>query len=154
VFQAKVADEEGAYLRTGDLGFLRSGEVFVTGRIKDLIVVNGRNIYPQDVEANVARVDPRFQITVAFGVPASNSEELVVVIEAQCAEMYKDSYFDLVERARSSVVQEFGICPYVHVGPKRTVPTTTSGKVRRQEAKRMFLANELPAYEFDPIPAM
>ncbi|MGB9227376.1 fatty acyl-AMP ligase [Mycobacterium sp.] len=154
VFQAKVADETGTYLRTGDLGFLRSGELFVTGRIKDLIIVNGRNIYPQDVEANVVRADPRFQIAVAFSVPASNSEQLVVVVEAVYAEMCKDSYFDLIERARSSVVREFGICPHVHVGPKRTVPTTTSGKVRRQEAKHMFLANELPAYEFDPVPAM
>src|SRR5262249_8641041 len=129
-------------------------ELFVTGRLKDLIIVNGRNIYPQDVEANVVRADPRFRITIAFSVPASSSEQLVVVAEAKSPGMSQASYSDLIKRTCSIVLPDFGIRPDVHVCPKRTVPTTTSGKVRRQETKRLFLANQLPAYEFDPIPAM
>ena len=66
VFHARLAGEDGEYLRTGDLGFMRSGELFVTGRIKDLIIVSGRNIYPQDVEATVMRADPAFRIAAAL----------------------------------------------------------------------------------------
>jgi hypothetical protein len=56
----------------------------------------------------------------------------------------------MVETIRASVASEFGIRPHVHIGPKRTVPTTTSGKIRRQETRRMFLANKLPSVQIDP----
>ena len=143
VRRARLAGEVGEYLRTGDLGFVRSGELFVTGRIKDLIIVNGRNIYPQDVEAAVVRADPAFRIAVAFSIPGDNSEQLCVVAEVGHREVPRRCTLEMVEAIRSSVTSEFGIGPHVHIGPKRTIPTTTSGKVRRQEARRMFLANEL-----------
>ena len=60
MFRTRLDGDERDYLRTGDLGFMQSGELFVTGRIKDLIIVDGRNIYPHDVEAAVVRTDPRF----------------------------------------------------------------------------------------------
>lgn len=143
VFHATVAGEKGEYLRTGDLGFVRSGELFVTGRIKDLIIVNGRNIYPQDVEANVGRADPAFRIAAAFSIPDENSEQLCVVAEVAHRQVSALLHSQMVEAIRASVTSEFGIRPHVHIGPKRTVPTTTSGKVRRQETRGMFLANEL-----------
>ncbi len=150
VFRAKIAGEKGEYLRTGDLGFVRSGELFVTGRIKDLIIVNGRNIYPQDVEANVGRADSAFRISAAFSIPDKNSEQLCVVAEVGHRQVSAALHSQLVETIRASVTSEFGIRPHVHIGPKRTVPTTTSGKVRRQEARRMFLANELRSVQIDP----
>jgi acyl-CoA synthetase (AMP-forming)/AMP-acid ligase II len=149
VFHAKPAGEEGEYLRTGDLGFVRSGELFVTGRIKDLIIVNGRNIYPQDVEANVGRADPAFRIAAAFSIPDKNSEQLCVVAEVAHRQVSAQLHSQMVEAIRASVTSEFGVRPHVHIGPKRTVPTTTSGKVRRQETRRMFLANELPSVQLD-----
>jgi acyl-CoA synthetase (AMP-forming)/AMP-acid ligase II len=136
-------------LRTGDLGFVRSGELFVTGRIKDLIIVNGRNIYPQDVEANVGRADPAVRIAVAFSIPGDNSEQLCVIAEVGQPQVSAQVHARLVEAIRASVTSEFGIRPRVHIGPKRTVPTTTSGKVRRQEARRMFLADELISVPID-----
>ena len=150
VFHARLADEVGEYLRTGDLGFMRSGELFVTGRIKDLIIVNGRNIYPQDVEAAVVHADPAFRIAAAFSIPDESSEQLCVVAEVGHREVSTELYAEMVESIRSSVISELGIRPYVHICPKRTIPTTTSGKVRRQEARRMFLANELRSFPADP----
>jgi acyl-CoA synthetase (AMP-forming)/AMP-acid ligase II len=149
VFGARIAGELGAYLRTGDLGFVRSGELFVTGRIKDLIIVNGRNIYPHDVEANVGRADPAVRIAVAVSIPDDNSEQLCVIAEVGQPQVTAQVHARLVDAIRASVTSEFGIRPHVHIGPKRTVPTTTSGKVRRQEARRMFLADELPSVPID-----
>jgi acyl-CoA synthetase (AMP-forming)/AMP-acid ligase II len=137
VFGARIAGQLGAYLRTGDLGFLRDGELFVTGRIKDLVIVNGRNIYPQDVEANVTGVDAGIRLAVAFSIPGADTERLCVVVEAQ------DGTAALADAIRASVTAEFGVRPHVYIAPKRTIPTTTSGKVRRQETRRMFLAGEL-----------
>ncbi len=144
VFTAKLADDEGAYLRTGDLGFLRAGELFVTGRIKDLVIVNGRNIYPQDVEG-VVRAHPDLRLAVAFSVPNDSTEQLCVVAETGHREVSAQLHSTMSEAIRTSVISEFGIRPHVHIAPKRTIPTTTSGKVRRQETRRMFLANELPS---------
>lgn len=149
VFGARIAGELGGYLRTGDLGFVRSGELFVTGRIKDLIIVNGRNIYPQDVEANVGRVDPSIRMAAAFSIPGDNSEQLCVIAEVGQPQVAAQVHARLVEAIRASVTSEFGIRPRVHIGPKRTVPTTTSGKVRRQETRRMFLAGELVSVPID-----
>ena len=109
VFHARLADEEGEYLRTGDLGFVRSGELFVTGRIKDLIIVNGRNIYPQDVEAAVLHADPAFRIAAAFSIPGDSSEQLCVVAEVGHRELSTELYAEMVEAIRSSVTSEFGI---------------------------------------------
>ena len=152
VFGARITGELGEYLRTGDLGFVRSGELFVTGRIKDLIIVNGRNVYPQDVEANVGRADPAVRMAVAFSIPGDNSEQLCVIAEVGQPQVSAQVHARLVEAIRASVTSEFGIRPRVHIGPKRTVPTTTSGKVRRQESRRMFLADELVSVPID-LPA-
>ena len=149
VFHARLAGAEGEYLRTGDLGFIRSGELFVTGRIKDLIIVSGRNIYPHDVEATVMRTDPAFRIAAAFSIDGDSSEELCVVAEAGYQDVTAELYSKMVEAIRSSVTSEFGIRPHVHICPKRTIPTTTSGKVRRQETRRMFLANVLRSFEIN-----
>jgi acyl-CoA synthetase (AMP-forming)/AMP-acid ligase II len=149
VFGARIAGELGEFLRTGDLGFIRSGELFVTGRIKDLIIVNGRNIYPQDVEANVRRADPAVRQAVAFSIPGDNSEQLCVVAEVGQPQLAAQVHARLVEAIRASVTSEFGVRAHVHIGPKRTVPTTTSGKVRRQEARRLFLADELVSVPID-----
>jgi acyl-CoA synthetase (AMP-forming)/AMP-acid ligase II len=149
VFGARIVGELGEYLRTGDLGFIRSGELFVTGRIKDLIIVNGRNIYPQDVEANVGCADPAVRLAVAFSIPGDTSEQLCVVAEVGQPQVTAQVHARLVEAIRASVTSEFGVRPHVHIGPKRTVPTTTSGKVRRREARRMFLADELVSVPID-----
>ena len=151
VFGAELAGEEGAYLRTGDLGFVREGELFVTGRIKDLVIVNGRNIYPQDVEGAVVRANPDFRLAVAFSIPDKSSEQLCVVAETGQRDVSAELHSTMLQAIRSSIVAEFGIRPHVHIAPKRTIPTTTSGKVRRQETRRMFLANELRSVQIDAV---
>ena len=143
VFHARLQGDNGNYLRSGDLGFMRDNELFVTGRIKDLIIVSGRNIYPHDVEASAVRADPSLRRAVAFSVPGEGTERLIVVAEAVFTQISTDCHSKLADAVRSSVTSEFGVGPDVRIWPRRTIPTTTSGKVRRQEAKRLFLADAL-----------
>jgi len=147
VFDARLPGDERSYLRTGDLGFLQSGELYVTGRIKDLIISSGRNIYPQDVEAAVMRADSALRGAAAFAV---EGERLVVLAEAT-KRTSPESYPAMVDNIRSSVTSEFGVGPDVHICSERTIPTTTSGKVRRQEAKRMFLADAIRLLHSDSL---
>ena len=74
-------------------------------------------------------------------MPGDGTERLIVVAEAVFAQISTDCHAKLAEAIRSSVTSEFGVGPDVHICPRRTIPTTTSGKVRRQEAKRLFLAD-------------
>ncbi|MFG2132525.1 fatty acyl-AMP ligase [Streptomyces sp. NPDC048751] len=149
-FGATTADGDGPYLRTGDLGFLLDGELFVTGRLKDLIVVNGRNHHPVDIERACEAAVPgiRRNCGAAFAVegPAGQPERLVVVYEADPApaEQAEERYAALLDGIGRAVSAEVGVTPYavVLVRP-RTAPKTSSGKVQRWLARRQYLAGEL-----------
>jgi acyl-CoA synthetase (AMP-forming)/AMP-acid ligase II len=153
VFHARLPGDERDYLRTGDLGFLLSGELFVTGRIKDLIIVDGRNIYPHDVEAAVVRADPAVRTVAAFSIDGVRRETICVVAEVHYQAVSQKLHTRIVEAIRSHVTAEFGVRPHIQLSPKRTIPTTTSGKVRRQQARQMFLANGLRCLAIDSTAA-
>ena len=85
-FQARLADSgDGPFLRTGDLGFVHDGELFVTGRLKDLLIIRGRNHYPQDIELTVQQSHPSLRpgCGAAFAVEVDNAERLVIVQEVE-----------------------------------------------------------------------
>ncbi|MER7788072.1 fatty acyl-AMP ligase [Streptomyces sp. NPDC097640] len=145
-FGATTTTGDGPYLRTGDLGFLQDGELFPAGRLKDLIVVNGRNYHPVDIErvceTEVAAI--RRNCGAAFAVEDDEgaAERLVLVYEADPAE--EAQYAVAIEGIRRAVSMELSVPPYtvVLVRP-RTIPKTSSGKVQRWLARRRFLAGEL-----------
>ena len=130
----------GAWLRTGDLGYLAEGDLIVCGREKDVLFAAGRNIFPQDVEAAVAEVHPG--CAVAFGVPG---ERLVVAVESTGEP-------DVVRRTViAAVAREVGLTPVaVPVLPRHRLPRTSSGKLRRAETRRQYLAGELDTTERRP----
>ncbi|HBL30259.1 MAG TPA: non-ribosomal peptide synthetase, partial [Acidobacteria bacterium] len=146
-FHARLAHfPSRTFLRTGDLGFLRDGELFVTGRLKDLIIVRGRNHYPQDLEATAAASHPALVTGAgaAFSVegPAGESVALVQEIDprrtAEAAEA--------LDALRESVVEAHEI-PLAGVVLVKTgaLPKTTSGKVQRRLCRRLFEEGALPA---------
>lgn len=142
-FGATIAGESGdrAYLRTGDLGALVDGELVITGRIKDLIIIRGRNLYPQDLEHAAASVLPSGCLSAAF--EGTVSQPLVgLVAEVDTARAAPADLVDLAERLRRSVTDEF-LLPELGVAliRKGTLPRTTSGKVQRGLA-RSLLADE------------
>ncbi|GAA0225989.1 fatty acyl-AMP ligase [Cryptosporangium japonicum] len=135
------------WLRTGDLGVLVDGELYVTGRIKDLIIVDGRNHYPQDVEATVEDADPvvgRHRVA-AFAVPVAGGEGMVVVAEvSRRARTWTSS--SVVSAIRSAVSSRHGVSLHdvVLVVPN-DVPRTSSGKVARSATRQRYLDGALVA---------
>jgi acyl-CoA synthetase (AMP-forming)/AMP-acid ligase II len=133
------------YLRTGDLGFESDGELFVAGRLKDLIIVNGRNIYPEDVEVVAETVDRRI---VRGGVAAFEHSLGNVAGIAILAELSNDSAAvaeELALRIRQLVTTEVEAeVIYVGLLPPRRLPRTTSGKIARAECRRQLELSELP----------
>jgi acyl-CoA synthetase (AMP-forming)/AMP-acid ligase II len=137
---------EGPYLRTGDLGFLHEGHVYVTGRLKDLLIVRGRNYYPQDVEMTVENVHPGLRQGggAAFAVKAGGAEQLVVVHEVQRRELPGVDWNEVIKTIRADVAREHGIrASAVILIKKSSIPKTSSGKIMRSETRRQFLAGEL-----------
>jgi acyl-CoA synthetase (AMP-forming)/AMP-acid ligase II len=144
-FAALVNGSEiGRFLRTGDLGFRLKEEIFVTGRIKDLIVIDGRNLYPQEIEATVSRCvnDLAHGATAAFGVDFDGKERLVIVHEVTTQSVAR--LREIVQRILHSVSQEHGVrTDGVALVRPHTIPKTTSGKIRRRECKRAFVEDTL-----------
>lgn len=146
---------EGPFLRTGDLGFLRDGELFITGRLKDLIVICGRNYYPQDIEKSVQESHPRLRPNggVAFSIEIDGREQLVVAHEVERSRGDLDAD-DIITAIRQAVTEEHDLEPYcVALLKPGSVLRTSSGKVRRCACREAFLSNRLQvlAYWTTPI---
>jgi amino acid adenylation domain-containing protein len=145
VFRARLADDdEGTFLRTGDLGFFDGDELFITGRLKELIIIRGRNHHPHDIELTVERSHPAFLpgSGVAFSVEAEDGESLVVVHELK--RRAEGEAAAAVEAARRAVVEEHEIRLHEIVLVRAgTIPRTTSGKVRRFACRERYLSRAL-----------
>jgi 8-amino-7-oxononanoate synthase len=146
-FRARLADNgEGPFLRTGDLGFIHAGQLFVTGRLKDLIIIRGRNHYPQDIERTVERSHEalRAGCGAAFAVEVGDEERLVVVQEIERQYIRKLDAEAVIGAIRQSVSREHEIQAYAVVLLKTSsLPKTTSGKVRRHLCREHFIQGSL-----------
>jgi acyl-CoA synthetase (AMP-forming)/AMP-acid ligase II len=146
-FNSYLADTgEGPFLRTGDLGFLRDGELFVTGRIKDTIIIRGQNYYPQDIELTVAQSHPALRpyCGAAFAIDLDNSERLVIVQELERSYLRKLDVTEVVESIRQAVTAEHNLSIYATVLVKTgSIPKTSSGKIQRHACKAGFLTGTL-----------
>ncbi len=137
-YWGEPAPPEGSWLRTGDLGYLTAGELVVCGREKDVLFAAGRNIYPQDVEAAAAQVPGvRPGGAAAFAVSNQDSDRLVVVVEARAQDAAA-----VRQQVADTVLDEVSLSAEVIVVPLGALPKTSSGKLRRAEARRTYLANE------------
>jgi acyl-CoA synthetase (AMP-forming)/AMP-acid ligase II/acyl carrier protein len=146
-FQATLADDEsdGPYLRTGDLGFLLDRELFVTGRAKDLIILQGKNHYPQDIERTVEESHPAVAqgSSAAFAIEAAGRERLVVVAEVEREHRNKnlDSTLTAVRQAVATH-HDVAVWSVVLIRPM-SIPKTSSGKIQRHACREQFLADSL-----------
>lgn len=155
-FQAYLADTDVSvtaagrspepFLRTGDLGFIKDGELFVTGRIKDAIIIQGRNHYPQDIELTVEKSHPalRTGCGAAFSVEIKGEERLVVVQEVERSYLRKLDVDEVLGNIHQAVSAEHDLRVYAAVLIKTgTIPKTSSGKIQRQACRQKFLNNTL-----------
>lgn len=138
-----------SYYRTGDLGFYHADELYITGRIKDVIIIRGRNLYPQDIErcALKASEDMAGAFAAAFSVHSEDSETLIVVLEVK-GRPKPDQIQALQDKVHAAVTNEFNVAPeQVFIGPQLTIPRTTSGKVQRFACKEAWLNNTLRSFK-------
>ncbi|MCJ9729074.1 fatty acyl-AMP ligase, partial [Bradyrhizobium sp. PRIMUS42] len=130
-----------SFMRTGDLGFLDGGELFVVGRIKDLIIIRGTNYYPQDIELTVERTHPEFRKNggAAFSVEIEGREELVVLQELKRGWKKADTS-NCLDACRTGIAREHGLSPCsILLVAGGAIPKTSSGKVQRRLARTKFL---------------
>jgi len=132
---------ENSWLNTGDLGYVVGERIFLTGREKDLIIVNGRNIWPQDLEY-LAHQQPEVRPgdALAFGVPGPDGSDLTVLV-VQCRETDEAKRADLKKRIRARVQAEIGVDCIVELVPLHTLPRTSSGKLSRSKAQQNYIAS-------------
>ncbi|WP_293079525.1 AMP-binding protein [Moorena sp. SIO3H5] len=146
-FNAYLADTGlGPWLRSGDLGFIQDGELFVTGRLKDLIIIRGRNHYPQDIELTAEKSHPALRPAygAAFSVEVEEREQLVIVQEVSRNYLRKLDVDEVVEAIRSAVSLEYQLQVYAVLLLKtNSIPKTSSGKVQRHACRAGFLNNSL-----------
>ncbi len=136
----------GPFLRTGDLGLTNRGHLFVTGRLDDLLIVNGRNLYPQDIEDVVGQVHPALAGTagVAVAVDCDHRERLVVIQGVRDTLLDGLTLAELTVRVRSAVARAFDLpAPEVVFVERRGIHRTTSGKVQRRSMRKSFLENRI-----------
>jgi fatty-acyl-CoA synthase len=127
------------WLNTGDLAYLAGDQVVITGRNKDLIIINGRNIWPQDIEFLVEQQpEIRSRDAAAFSIPGIGGEDTVVLV-VQCRHFEDTERCRLVEVLRGRVREEFGIDCMVELVPPHTLPQTSSGKISRTKARADFM---------------
>jgi fatty-acyl-CoA synthase len=134
----RAIQRNDGFIDTGDLGYLVNGQLVVTGRSKDLILYNGRNIWPQDVEWAAERVDPLKPGQVAaFGLVGDGEDQLIVLV--QCGLLEAEARAALCHRVMSAVSEAVGISARVVLVGPRDLPLTSSGKLSRSRAKALFL---------------
>jgi len=159
-FQATIAATgEGPFLRTGDLGFMVEGELYVDGRIKDLVIIDGQNHHPNDIEQTAEESHPLVRVggTAAFSILVNEKEQLVVMVEVERASRgqpnapavsREEAQKQINEIVRSEVSAQHGI--RVHdlvLLPPSSLPKTSSGKIQRHAARKLYfeLKNPSPA---------
>jgi acyl-CoA synthetase (AMP-forming)/AMP-acid ligase II/acyl carrier protein len=151
-FCAHLSDtEEGPYLRTGDLGFLFQSDLYVTGRIKDLIVIRGRNHYPQDIELTAEASHPalRSGCSAAFAVSGEETERLILVAELNRECRNSVDMNEVAESIRQALLveHEVDISAIVLIKPG-SLPKTSSGKIQRSAIRSAFLSENLESGYF------
>jgi fatty-acyl-CoA synthase len=127
------------WLNTGDIGYRAGDSLFITGRAKDLLIINGRNIWPQDLEyAAEQQPEIRPEDASAFSIPAEDGSEVAVLV-VQCRERDAFRQASLVDRLKQRIQSEFGIACLIELVPLHTLPRTSSGKLSRSGARLDFL---------------
>lgn len=150
-FGAKLAGSgESRYLRTGDLGFLRGGQLFITGRLKELIIIASRNHYPNDLEHTVENSHPNLVIggSAAFSVEIEGEERLVILAEMERHLRAGDERATVERAIRHGISEEHGISVHALVLLlPGSLPKTSSGKIRRRGCLEAYTSNSLKSWQ-------
>lgn len=143
-FRATLANHSGYYLRTGDLGFMRDSELYVVGRLKDLIIIQGRNYYPQDIESVAQSSHPLMRAAGCAAFSLDEGQQSDICLVAEINDKGGQSHAEIVKRMRNAVAASLGLnLTRIVLIPPRALPKTTSGKIQRRKCRQMLGENEL-----------
>ncbi|TDD15827.1 fatty acyl-AMP ligase [Actinomadura sp. KC06] len=144
-FGARTSDGEGPYLRTGDLGFIADGELFVTGRIKDLIIVNGRNVHAHDIEEAAGAAHPAALTGAAFTLDEDTDQEHVVLVQEISTRVAAGTPLgELASLIKTNVARAFELPALsVVLAGRGAVRRTTSGKTQRRQTRDALLRGQI-----------
>jgi acyl-CoA synthetase (AMP-forming)/AMP-acid ligase II len=143
----KKSDEKKKYLRTGDLGFIHENELYITGRIKDLIILYGKNHYPQDIEASLKYCSMHDLLgnSAAFVVSQDHEYLLTVVCELKSQQFEHKELNDLCNQLFQLIYNEHTLeAAKIILTRRNSIPLTTSGKVKRKLCRELWINNQLP----------
>ena len=146
VFHKKLLGCKGDFHRTGDTGFIMDGEIYITGRIKEVIIIRGENYYPQDIEHEVNFVCDLFKNcrSAAFSIEKNDEEILVVAIEVPKS---SEDFDGLQKIINERLIDKFGVkASQVIILPRKTIKLTSSGKIQRTALKERYLNGDLQSY--------
>src|SRR5580692_8468301 len=143
LFHARLVDgspSDDGYLRTGDMGFFHDGELFVCGRIKDMIILRGQNYYPQDIEAVVEKASGliRTNCVAAFQINEDSEPALAIVVEVKNPKALPDA-LKIAAAVRNYLNVEVALISFI---APRAIPRTSSGKIMRHKTKHMWLQGQ------------
>ncbi len=145
-FDAYLKDNAETFLRTGDLGFLSDGELFVTGRLKDMMIIRGNNYYPQDIELTVENSHPflKTNCSAAFSMESEGQEHLVIVCEIERTRLRNLNIDEIVGAIQIALSTENNLeADKIVLLKTGTIPKTSSGKIQRHACKQGWLENSL-----------
>lgn len=154
-FQANLANDTSKkhYLRSGDLGFLYQGELYVCGRIKDMIIIRGQNYYPQDIELSVYYADPdiRKGCVIAYANKIDGAEEVLEVVAEIKPKTSPERYSEIIENINLRLGKDICIiAKTIHLVPSKSTPKTSSGKLQRSRCLQMIQDKQIiPLYTFN-----
>jgi len=147
-FQARIlADGDDPYLRTGDVGFVHDQELFVTGRLKDLIIIRGRNYYPHDIELTVERCHPHLRPGggAAFSIDVNGAECLIVAQEVERQYLRNLNAEEVIDAIRQAIAEHYDLRVHaVALVKTGALPKTSSAKIQRHACRASFLSGGLP----------
>jgi acyl-CoA synthetase (AMP-forming)/AMP-acid ligase II len=145
-FDVYTEDRQGPFLRTGDLGFLSDNTLYISGRLKDCLIISGKKHYPQDIENTVSNVHMhlRKDCTAVFAIDHSCKEEIVAVQEIAREKNTGQDFFEIFNMIRKEVFQRHNIAlgKIVFI-EQSSIPKTSSGKIQRHKTKQLFLQDKL-----------
>jgi len=144
-FHSRLQDDTTNYLRTGDLGYLHQNELYVTGRYKELIIIDGKNHYPQDIELSIQKNEARFCYGGGAAISVTrNDREILVIFQEIAHHVHADTFPELIQHIRQKVAQYHDLSVSVIILLLHgKLPKTSSGKIRRKYCQELFMKKEV-----------